>query len=295
MQPGPFIDAIAEHIERGECLLFLGAGVHYGPPAESPYAYPEDQRPLLGNALAERLIKRCAFEKKFPNESPYDLHRVALCYEQEHNRDALDNEIKAAVHDGKRPSPVLRGLAQLPFPIIITTNYDKLFEMALYQAGKTPVVGWYDTYRYAVTQEHRKATTQNPFVYKLHGDIIQKASSVVITDEDYIVFILRMSADRRPHNPVPETFMYNFTRWPTLFIGYSLRDYNLRVIFQTLRWTMDQNDRSFPSAYSIDPYPDQLILAIYQDEKHYVTFLEQDVWTFVPALYYRVTNQEMPP
>ena len=289
-----FIDTIAEHVERGECLLFLGAGVHHGPPESSPYDYSEDQRPLLGGALAERLAEQCAFSQQFPDEDPRDLQRVALCYQQERGRDALIHEIKAAVQDGKRPSAVLRALAHLPFPIIITTNYDKLYEAALYQADKTPVVGMYDTYRYAVTQEHRKHTAQEPFVYKLHGDI-QKAPSVVITEEDYIHFILRMSEDRRGHNPVPETFKYNFTRWPTLFIGYSLRDYNLRVIFRTLRWTMDQNNQSFPKTYSIDPYPDQLILAIYQDEKHYVTFLEQDAWTFVPELYRKVTKEEMPP
>ena len=29
------------------------------------------------------------------------------------------------------------------------------------------------------------------------------------------------------------------TDWTTLFVGYSLLDYNLRLLFKTLRWKID--------------------------------------------------------
>jgi hypothetical protein len=56
--------------------------------------------------------------------------------------------------------------------------------------------------------------------------------------EDYIDFILRMS-DKDPLNPVPKEIKPWFYYWPTLFLGYSLMDYNLRLLFRTLRWKMD--------------------------------------------------------
>ena len=37
---------------------------------------------------------------------------------------------------GKQPSPMLQALAKLNFPLVITTNYDQLFEGALAAAGK---------------------------------------------------------------------------------------------------------------------------------------------------------------
>ena len=80
-------------------------------------------------------------------------------------------------------------------------------------------------------------------------------------------------------------------RWPTLFVGYSLMDYNLRLIFITLRWKVDKAE--LPDTYSVDLYPDPLILDVYGNERRYVQFIAQDVWKFVPDLYRRVTGKEM--
>ena len=53
------LTAIAESVAKGQCILFLGAGVHYGPPpdADPKYrdAYPEERRPPLGGALSQKL------------------------------------------------------------------------------------------------------------------------------------------------------------------------------------------------------------------------------------------------
>jgi hypothetical protein len=78
------------------------------------------------------------------------------------------------------------------------------------------------------------------------------------------------------------------TEWPVLFIGYSLRDYNLRLLFKTLRWNVDSI--SFPLSFSVDPSPDDLIVAVYQNGSlpelsPIVNFIRQDLWNFVPILY----------
>jgi hypothetical protein len=76
-----------------------------------------------------------------------------------------------------------------------------------------------------------------------------------------------------------------------LFVGYSLLDYNLRLLFKTLRWGLDL--AKIPRTYSVDREPDPLILNVWQNRK-YVTFIAQDVWSFVPELYRRVRGTEMP-
>jgi hypothetical protein len=140
------------------------------------------------------------------------------------------------------------------------------------------------------TDDFDTPSEKEPYLFKLHGDI-QKRETIVITDEDYIQFVLRMTEKESSH-PVPRTFRYNLTRWPTLFVGYSLLDYNLRLLFKTLRWQMDIGN--IRPAYSVDPYPDPLIFDVWHNQKKYVTFVAQDVWTFVPVLYQKVTGKVMP-
>jgi SIR2-like protein len=284
------LDELAESVAAGECILFLGAGVHYPPPEGSPYQYPPEQRPPLGGALARHLAERCNLVDKYPKEEGNlnNLARVSLFYEILKSRGQLVDEVKKKVADNAAPSPAVRALAGLKFPLVITTNYDQLFETALTRAGKRPLVGVYDPAGEEPTVDYTKFSIDRPFVFKMHGDI-DKPASLVITDEDYIQFVLRMS-DKA--SPVPETFQFYFKRWTTLFVGYSLMDYNLRLLFKTLRWKVDPALR--PDTYSLDLHPDPLILEVWEKQRQYVRFIAEDVWKFVPALYQRVTGNPMP-
>jgi hypothetical protein len=240
----------------------------------------------LGARFSTELAGKCNFAKLFPNEQATNLQRVAHCYELANSRNLLVKEIKSAVQVGKKPSPVLHALARLPFSLIITTNYDDLFEKALRAAGKNPRVGIYNKGQFNITDDYGETGQDEPFVFKIHGDI-QHSESIVITDEDYIQFVLRMT-DKLDFHPVPETFRYHFKRWPTLFVGYSLLDYNLRLLFMTLRWNVDKT--KFADMYSVDPRPDPLIFDVWSSQNKYVTFIVQDVWKFIPELYGMVTG-----
>lgn len=281
---------VATAVEKGQCLLFLGAGVHCAPPDGSPYAYPEEERPPLGSALSERLAEKCDLTAKYPHESPKNLQRTSLFFETMKGRKQLVDEIKAAVQTGKRPSPILRGLAELGFPLVITTNFDQLLERALTDTGREPHVTVYSPDSSDPTDDYLDPTSQSPFVFKFHGDVAHE-ESIVVTDEDYIQFVLRMT-DVAPYYPVPMTFRFHFQKWPTLFVGYSLIDYNLRLLFKTLRWRIDK--AKMPDTYSVDHHPDPLIFDVWYSQRRYLKFITQDVWTFVPSLYGMVLGREMP-
>lgn len=284
---------IAEHLRKGQCILFLGAGVHSPPGEGSSYAYPVEIRPPLGGDLGELLTGKSKYLEDYPPPKGNARHlaQVALYYEFQHGRKNLIEAVRDAVSSGKVPSPVLRGLAALPFPLIITTNYDGLFEMALALHQKTPVKKVYDPSRQALSKDFPGEPSPTfPFLFKIHGDVLEPGT-VVITDEDYIHFMMRM-ADASTHSPVPETLLFRFKKYATVFIGYSLLDYNLRLLFKTLQWRLDSADR--PDAYSIDPFPDKLIHQYYGAPGSYVNFIVEDVWNFVPLLYKTILGTEMP-
>jgi hypothetical protein len=284
------VQLAAESVKAKRCILFLGAGVHAPPPEGSPFAYPPDQRPPIGKALSRLLAERCDLKSRFPNEDPDNLQRVALFYEVLREREQHVQTIIDAVQAGKRPSPMLRALAKLDFPIVITTNYDQLFETALIKEDKQPRATVY-TPNLEQTRDPGEGTVVSPVLFKLHGDI-GRPETIVVTDEDYIQFVLRMS-NKEPFDPIPLSLKYHFTSWTTLFVGYSLLDYNLRLLFKTLRWKLD--DASIPPTYSVDLNPDPLILDVWHNRRRYVRFIAQDVWKFVPQLYQYVVGEELTP
>lgn len=285
------IGTIAEAINQKRCILFLGAGVHAPPPDGSPFEYPAEQRPPIGAGLSQKLTASCDLSGKLRKEDMSNLQRVALAYQITRTRHLLVEAVSEEVQVGKRPSPMLRALAELDFPLVITTNYDQLFESALRGADKVPRVAVYQPDGQVATKDYREPKVENPVVFKIHGDI-EDPETIVITDEDYIQFVLRMS-DKEPYDPVPLTLKYYLTGWTTLFVGYSLLDYNLRLLFKTLRWRVDS--ANLPEMYSVDYRPDPLILDVWCNQHRYVKFIAQDVWAFVPRLYKRVLGKEYQP
>jgi SIR2-like protein len=291
--PEVTMKTVADAVKEGKCVLFLGAAVHAPPPPDSPQweqAYPAEKRPCLAGALRERLMEGSGWTERYGRDDqgnavePWDLQRMAQFYELEHGRANLIKEIKAAVDDDKAPSPIVKALAELDFPIIITTNYDLMLDRALYAIGKVPRVTVYQPKPAADPERVPEPSVKAPLVFKMHGDVNHEGS-IVITDEDYIQFVLATGGVKK----IPITYTYHLTQWPTLFVGYSLLDYNLRLLFKMLR--LVDNPTTFPLSYSVDHSPDPLIYAVWRQQ---VAFIAQNVWTFVPELYRQVLGKEMP-
>jgi hypothetical protein len=127
-------------------------------------------------------------------------------------------------------------LARIQFPIYITTNYDKFMEAALERNGR-PSDSEYCRWNEAVelTTEHSLFTNSGyaptkakPLVYHLHG-YIDDPQSIVLTERDYIYFLINLSKDEKL---IPTVIRKALAKTSLLFVGYSLGDINFRVIFQ---------------------------------------------------------------
>lgn len=305
------LNFVAGQVPLQKCVLFLGSAIHAPSPADSKYKYTKDKCPPIGNKLATLLAGASGYEEADKN----DLQRVAQHFEYTLDRQPLVQEIRKHVVEGKEPSPVLCALAAMRFPLVITTNYDNLYEQAIdtvnkrrriaeLQAAGQPIdekaigeatKGQYDVCIYSrdknkeTKDSPKQLDNERPFILKIHGDISDE-KSIVITDEDYIHFVMRMS-DKDPYHPVGPNVMTHLIENYILFIGYRLIDYNLRLLFKTLRWKRDAED-VFP-AYAIDRDPDYLIRDVWE-KKGYMKFVVEDLWEFVTKLYLSVKKEEMP-
>jgi hypothetical protein len=318
------LESVGDKIKDGKVILFMGAAVHCpspSDPSEQKGLYADADRPPMGSELADY------FSKKLPQIEGIEKHSLSWLtqfYQVKKSRMELIEEIDKVLAN-KKPSPLVNALAEMNFKYIITTNYDQLFEQALLRAGKSVQnKGIYKPNKPLANGEFRlpepttdfanaDIKTEAPFLYKIHGDIEavfekpenggrkrynEKEDAIVITDEDYIHFILRMSEKNNLNNtatnfnPIPASFtkiLADPEDITVMFIGYSLMDYNLRLLFKSTLWKKDMATQL--RKWSVDLWPDKSIQKVF--EGYNITFIQKNAWSAIPYLYKHIFGKEM--
>jgi hypothetical protein len=160
------------------------------------------------------------------------------------------------------PTPLHRFFASLPaalrekgyplrYPLIVTTNYDDALERA-FRAVNEP----FDLVAYVAEGEQRGkfihfppggevfvierpneyrglSLDQRSVILKIHGAVDRTSAlwdSFVITEDHYINYLTRTDIS----NLLPVTLAAKLRKSHFLFLGYSLRDWNLRVILHRI-------------------------------------------------------------
>lgn len=134
-------------------------------------------------------------------------------------------------------------LASKPFAVYLTATPDRLMEDALIEAGKNPrtdFARWNDEIAdintYPTVSDDGKYTpdVKNPLVYHLYGrfDVLQ--DSLVVAEDDYFDFLLRISSKADAKSLVPSIVQRALTRWGLLFIGFQLDEWGFRVLLRSI-------------------------------------------------------------
>lgn len=239
-------DTLIEQIDAGECTPFLGAG------ASMPFV-----------EVGADIARRWASESNFPLDDSSNLGRVAQYMGLNFGGDLTDPgkpKRKMVSYLATRgqpqygsPNDLFTTLAELKLPVYITTNYDSFLTTALQHAQLTPQR---EFCRWNKRLEKRfplngagRPTPSAPLVYHLHGhDGI--ADSLVISEDDYIDFIVNVS---QRGELIPAVIQDALTDNTLLFLGYSLADWNLRVLFSTLRQFLENSTRTGHIAVQLPP------------------------------------------
>jgi hypothetical protein len=169
-----------------------------------------------------------------------------------------------AAPDFGNPDEPHRVLASLPLPVYITTNYDDFMFQALSKRpdkDKTPIrefCRWNKSLQdyKTVDFEENPPTVANPVVYHLHG-YSRLADSLVLTDDDYLDFLVNISED---DSLIPERIQRSMTGCSLLLLGYQLDDWNFRVLFRSIVSFLQKGleRRAHVSVQLVPKYGDQV-------------------------------------
>jgi hypothetical protein len=168
------------------------------------------------------------------------------------------------------PAILRRQGAPRPYQLIVTTNYDDVLERAFHEANEP-----FDLVTYGAEGQQRGKFTHHPHqgrpttilepniyhdltteqrtvILKIHGAVNradETRDSYVITEDHYIDYLARTDVSKL----FPVTLVEKLRRSHCLFLGYSLRDWNLRVILNRI-WG-DETLRSKSWAIQLNPDP----------------------------------------
>ena len=269
--------------KEGLVVPFLGAGASFvGRPAG--VAFDGDHPAFLpsGWDLSCSLAEESGFPAKEDWEKA-DLAKVCSYYVAMAGRRRLRQRLRKMLVAEFQPGPLHRLLAAIPIPqVIVVTNYDTLVEQAFEEANRPYDLVVYPADRkdiansilwwphgspepeIAIPNDLDIDLSTTTVIYKMHGTVSpasEKWDNFVITEEDYVEFLSRMTTN----SAVPSLFYPYFRDRSFLFLGYSLRDWNLRVVLNNLSrhlasrsgGNMEEQDEA-PKSWSIQLHPSEL-------------------------------------
>jgi hypothetical protein len=235
-------EIVIQRIKNKKCTPFLGAGAGHG---SAP----------LGSEIAQGWAQKY----HYPLDDTSDLIRVAqfiaLTMDPMFPKEEIVRMFKKISRpDFTGPSEPHRVLARMPLPIYITTNYDDFMFQALSKQNKDvrqELCRWNKNVKDYPSDFDKGfiPTVANPVVFHLHG-YHPVADSLVLTEDDYMDFLVNISQDE---GLIPPPIRQALVGTSLLFIGYRIADWNFRVLLRSLARFMESGLRRTHFAVMLPP------------------------------------------
>lgn len=134
------------------------------------------------------------------------------------------------------PNDPYKLLAQLPFRIYLTTNFNPMIETALKEMGRTPrvMIAPWNTY----TEEKLRSdfddvyepSPKQPLVYYLFGRMAEP-KSMVLTEDNYFDYLMGVS---RNNDLIPGYVRNALRNTSLLLVGFRMDEWSFRVLFRSI-------------------------------------------------------------
>ena len=212
--------------------------------------------PVLGED-AESLAAHLAERFHYPRSEPPELPRVSQYVATMRGYGPLYDELREAVGNDSGPGAVHRFFASLPpvlraagspHQLLVTTSYGSALERAFADAGEeVDVVSYIASGRDRGKFSHRSpdgtarvievpntyatelSLDRRTVILKIRGQLDPGAhgsDSFVVTEDDYIDYLVRADVA----SAVPVGLAATLRRSHFLFLGYTVRDWHLRLV-----------------------------------------------------------------
>jgi hypothetical protein len=309
---------VVRQFKNWKVIPFLGAGVNLcGRPSGTQWA--RDHFLPSGGELTDHLVESFTY----PEGEPKDLLRVSQFASIELGMRELYEDLRLIFNNDYPPTVLHDFLARLPatlrakgYPrgqfLVVTTNYDDVLEQAFRAAGEP-----FDMVSYIADGEHQgkfrhtppgsadPVVVENPNEYKgllmdardnprtdwniilkIHGavDRVDKdRDSYVITEDHYIDYLTQTNVTNLLPVPIPAKLKESHF----LFLGYSLSDWNLRVILRRIWRNQKLSSKSWAVEVRRKPLDEEFW------KKRDVDFVNADLKEYISELDARV--RALPP
>jgi hypothetical protein len=237
-------EVLLRKIRDGRCTPFLGAGVY----SEGP-------------SLRTSVARKWAAEYNYPFTDGTDLARVAQFLTVQYRGEAemasskyTEELNKIAAPNFDDPKDPYTILAKLPLPIYVTTNYDDLMERALmnqHRDVKRDLCKWMKSLDETspLVEQGFQPNAANPVVFHLYG-YTQNQQSMVLSEDDYFQFLINVSNDPEL---IPKRIQQAITGTSLILLGYSLEDWDFRVLFHFLAGYLNKSTTKTHVAVQLSP------------------------------------------
>ena len=224
-----YINLFREKAELGKLVIFVGAGVSRN--VEGMPSWNELIQ-KMAKAIDYSKCKSCrckseACEENCTLKSEYSTDELLKIPQYAYNADQeLYNRIlKETFSKVEVDAPLSSAIFDINPAHIITTNYDDLLESSqnIFR----------EQYQVVITDKDLLSAQKSKYIIKMHGDVLAQ-ESIVLKEQDYL--------DYSQKHILLELFIKSLlTDHVVLFLGYSLNDYNIKLIISWLNYMRSQN------------------------------------------------------
>lgn len=228
------INLLREESDKDKLVVFVGAGVSCNVPGMPSW---NDLIVKMADAIVYSKCKECRHEWKCDNKekcltkndfSADDYLKIPQ-YVYNQDKDTYNMIIRENISDHRvSDAPMSKAIFELKPSHIITTNYDTLIESSESEYCHQYGVIIYDTD--LLNAEKKK------YIIKMHGDV-SDLDTIVLKEQDYLNF-------SQTHVLIELFVKALLTDHTFLFLGYSLNDYNVKLILNWINYIRAQNEKA---------------------------------------------------